>query len=82
MSATDQSELSFEAAVARLEKIVEEMEAGEVPLAESVTKFEEGSKLLKICEKRLSEAELKIEKLKSSGNETAFEPIDTDPAES
>lgn len=48
----------------RLETIVEAMEAGEVPLAELLTKYEEGTRLLAACEQRLKAAELKIEQLK------------------
>ncbi|RRJ98256.1 exodeoxyribonuclease VII small subunit [Opitutaceae bacterium TAV4] len=48
----------------RLEAIVESMETGDVPLAELLTRYEEGSKLLKVCEARLKDAELKIEQLK------------------
>ena len=58
------SKLSFEAALGKLESIVEAMESGDVPLAELLAKFEEGSKLLKVCEARLKDAELKIEQLK------------------
>ena len=65
-SAVDVTEakLSFEDALGKLETIVESMESGEVPLAELLAKFEEGTKLLKICESRLKDAELKIEQLK------------------
>ena len=63
MDATD-AQLSFETALGRLETIVESMESGEVPLADLLAKFEEGTKLLKICEARLKDAELKIELLK------------------
>lgn len=55
---------SFEDALTRLETIVESMESGDVPLAELLAKFEEGNTLLKTCEARLKEAELKIELLK------------------
>ena len=58
------AKLSFEDALGKLESIVESMESGEVPLAELLAKFEEGTKLLKICESRLKDAELKIEQLK------------------
>ena len=37
--------------------------AGSIPLAELVAQFEEGAKLLKVCQKELKEAELKIQKL-------------------
>ena len=61
-----EAKLSFEAALGKLETIVESMESGEVPLAELLAKFEDGSKLLKVCEARLKDAELKIEQLKKS----------------
>lgn len=60
------AKLSFEAALAKLEAIVDSMEQGEVPLADLLAKYEEGTKLLKVCEGRLKDAELKIEKLKSA----------------
>ena len=63
VDATD-TKLSFEAALGQLEAIVESMESGEVPLAELLAKFEDGTKLLKVCESRLKDAELKIEQLK------------------
>jgi exodeoxyribonuclease VII small subunit len=61
---TTDARLSFEAALGQLESIVEAMESGEVPLAELLAKFEEGTRLLKVCEARLKEAELRIEQLK------------------
>ncbi len=58
------AKLSFEDALARLEAIVESMESGDVPLADLLARFEQGTKLLKVCETRLKEAELRIEQLK------------------
>jgi len=76
------AKLSFEAALTRLETIVDSMEQGEVPLAELLAKYEEGSKLLKVCESRLKDAELKIEKLKKQKDGTAaFEPFESTRAE-
>lgn len=66
MDSDKPTKLSFEAALQRLEAIVDSMEQGEVPLAELLSKYEEGTKLLKVCEARLKDAELKIEKLKKS----------------
>ncbi len=66
---------SFEEALARLEKIVESMESGDTPLADLLAKFEEGNKLLKICEARLKDAELKIEILKKRKDGAAVEPL-------
>jgi exodeoxyribonuclease VII small subunit len=71
------SKLSFESALEKLETIVESMEAGDVPLAELLAKFEEGSKLLKTCETRLKDAELKIEQLKKQKDgKVAFEKFE------
>jgi len=68
------SKLTFETALGKLESIVDAMESGDVPLAELLAKFEEGSKLLKVCEARLKEAELKIEQLKKQKDgKPAFE---------
>src|SRR3954471_18119271 len=76
------AKLSFEAALAKLEAIVDSMESGEVPLAELLAKYEDGSKLLKVCEGRLKEAELKIEKLKKDKDgSAAFEPFESSRAE-
>jgi len=70
---------SFEDALERLEAIVESMESGEVPLAELLAKFEEGNTLLKVCESRLKEAELKIEQLKKQKDgSAAFSPFETE----
>lgn len=55
------AEKKFEAAVARLEEIVSELEKGDVPLERSLKLFEEGIKLARICQKRLREAERKVE---------------------
>ncbi|MDO8541052.1 MAG: exodeoxyribonuclease VII small subunit [Opitutaceae bacterium] len=78
MEAPD-AKLSFETALGKLETIVESMESGEVPLAELLAKFEEGTKLLKICEARLKDAELKIEQLKKQKDgSVVFEKFDTD----
>jgi exodeoxyribonuclease VII small subunit len=60
--------LSFEEALGRLEAIVESMESGDVPLADLLAKFEAGNELLKQCEARLKDAEIKIELLKKQGN--------------
>ena len=69
---------SFEDALAQLESIVEAMEAGDVPLADLLAKFEEGNKLLKICESRLKDAEMKIELLKKQKDGLAFVPFTHD----
>jgi len=55
--------LKFEAALKRLEEIVSKLESGELELEKSIELFEEGVKMAKTCQKKLDEAEKKIEKL-------------------
>jgi exodeoxyribonuclease VII small subunit len=71
--------ISFEDALGRLESIIESMESGDTPLADLVAKFEEGSTLLKVCQAKLQEAELKIEKLNLKTG--AVERFEDDPTE-
>jgi exodeoxyribonuclease VII small subunit len=68
-------ELTFEVALSKLEAVVESMESGEIPLDELLQKFELGNKLLKTCEVRLKDAELKIEKLKKDRAGVSFTPF-------
>jgi exodeoxyribonuclease VII small subunit len=67
---------SFEDSVARLEKIVEEMESGSLNLEDMIAKFEEGQKLLQFCSKRLNEVEKKVEVLVKKGDKTVSEDLD------
>src|SRR6266478_5430388 len=55
------AELNFEGAMDRLEKIVEQMESGKLPLEDLIVRYEEGMSLVKICQERLTSAEQKIE---------------------
>ena len=57
------SEIKFEKAMTRLEKIVDELERGDLDIDKSLEIFEEGIKMSRICSKKLNEAEAKIEKL-------------------
>lgn len=54
-------ELPFEKAMEKLEKIVSELESGDISLEEALKKYEEGVRLSQICQERLSQAEKKIE---------------------
>src|SRR6201987_872822 len=56
-----EAELNFEGAMDRLEKIVEQMESGKLPLEDLIVRYEEGMNLVKICQERLAKAEQKIE---------------------
>jgi exodeoxyribonuclease VII small subunit len=52
---------NFEEAMKRLEEIVENMEAGDLPLEDLIVRYEEGMKLVKVCQERLTAAEERIE---------------------
>jgi exodeoxyribonuclease VII small subunit len=56
-----EAELNFESAMDRLEKIVEQMESGKLPLEDLIERYEEGMNLVKVCQERLAKAEQKIE---------------------
>src|SRR5438477_12076649 len=56
-----ETELTFEGAMDRLEKIVEQMESGKLPLEDLIVRYEEGMNLVKVCQERLVAAEKKIE---------------------
>src|SRR5438552_3718899 len=72
-------ELNFESAMDRLEAIVEKMESGKLPLEELIVRYEEGMKLVKICQERLTSAEQKIEII---GRDNVGKPVvkDFEPA--
>ncbi|WP_380871539.1 exodeoxyribonuclease 7 small subunit [Sphingomonas sp. DBB INV C78] len=57
------SELSFEDALKRLEAIVQRLESGEEPLESSIKLYAEGDALRAQCEKRLKDAQARIEKI-------------------
>ncbi len=70
------TELKFDQALERLEKLVEEMEQREVPLEESLKKYEEGVGLARRCLEQLNRAEKKIEILrKPAGEEPETAPF-------
>lgn len=56
--------LSFEQSMARLDEIVHHLEKGDMPLNDSLALFEEGTALIRSCEKQLDEAEQKVVKLR------------------
>lgn len=60
---TEIETLSFEAALAELETIVQQLESGDVELEKSISIYERGAALKAHCEKKLREAELKVEKI-------------------
>ena len=72
------TELSFEAALARLEEIVRTLEQGEAPLDRSIELYQEGDRLKRHCEARLKAAQARIEQiaLGSDGSPKGVTPLD------
>ena len=59
----DTADLNFEEALKRLEDIVRKLESGDVPLDQSIELYSQGEKLRSLCQKRLEDAQAKIEKI-------------------
>jgi exodeoxyribonuclease VII small subunit len=59
----DIAAMSFEQALAELEKIVSELESGQAPLERSIEVYERGAALKAHCEKKLEAARLRVEKI-------------------
>ena len=78
MSDTPISEMTFEQAMSELEKIVTELERGDVPLEDSISLYEKGAELKKRCETKLKEAEQKVAAitLDEDGSVTGTKPLE------
>jgi exodeoxyribonuclease VII small subunit len=63
MTKKNQEKKNFEEALQALEKVVEQLESGELSLEDSLAAFEEGVRLVKHCNQKLTEVEKKIELL-------------------
>jgi exodeoxyribonuclease VII small subunit len=71
------AEIKFEDALKKLEKIVGELEDGNLSLDDALGKYEEGIKLSKLCAKRLEAAKKKVEiLLKSEDGTVELKPFD------
>ena len=69
--------LPFEAALKKLEGVVEAMETDDLPLETLLARYEEGMRLVKICQEKLAEAELKIQQLeKNAAGELKLKPLE------
>ena len=79
-SETDVSQLSFEAALARLEEIGRTLEKGEAPLDRSIELYQEGDRLKRHCEARLRDAQTRIEQiaLGADGRPSGVTPFNAD----
>jgi exodeoxyribonuclease VII small subunit len=75
---SDVPTMSFEKALEALEKIVDDLERGDVPLDQSIRIYERGEALKAHCERLLKSAEDKVEKIRLSreGKPVGVEPLD------
>ncbi|MGB1580618.1 MAG: exodeoxyribonuclease VII small subunit [Nevskiales bacterium] len=72
----------FEQALGQLEALVQQLEAGELSLEDSLKQFEQGVKLARGCQAALKEAELKVRKLIEENGQTRLEDLDPDEGNS
>ncbi len=71
------AEVKFEESLKKLEKIVEDLEKGDLSLDEALKKYQEGIELSRSCSSRLENAKKKIDVLvKNKKGEFEFKPLD------
>jgi len=74
----DIAALGFEEAMKELEKIVRDLESGQVKLDDAVKAYERGAALKQHCESKLKEARTKVEKITGAGKNLGLEPVDSE----
>lgn len=75
--------IDFEKAIEQLEKIVSDLESGELSLDDSIAAFEKGIRLSKLCQKKLEAAEQRVKKvLEKAGGEVDLELFDEEESNS
>jgi exodeoxyribonuclease VII small subunit len=75
MSEEKTSSPSFESSLEELERVVKQLEKGDLPLEESLRLFETGMRLSAACKRQLEEAESRVEILMKRGAETVAVPF-------
>ena len=77
MTETPVDEMSFEDAMRELEKVVGDLERGDVPLEQSIALYERGAQLKQRCQTKLKEAEEKVALITRDGDGTiGLKPVD------
>jgi len=66
-------ELSFEVVFTELETVVQQLEEGELSLEESISLYERGQMLARLCQERLDRAELRLDRIRSDGAPSEYE---------
>ena len=70
--------MAFETAIEQLERIVTQLESGDVPLEQAIDLFQEGMKLSGLCSQKLEQAERKIDMLVETESGFARKPFTTE----
>lgn len=76
---TSPDKMSFEDSLEELEQIVERLERGEILLDDAISAYERGARLRQQCQKRLDEARLKVEQIRSSKSAGSSLPEGLEP---
>lgn len=77
---TKAGNLPFEEGLKKLEAIVESMESEDLPLEVLLSKYEEGTRLARVCQEKLAAAELQIQRLeRTAGGELQLKPLQASP---
>lgn len=76
MAKKDEKNVSFEEAMAQLEKIVDQIATGKIGLEETIDRYEQGMELVKKCRAILERAEKRIEVLSESGTGLQAQPLE------
>jgi exodeoxyribonuclease VII small subunit len=75
-AAASDDDISFEDALDALEQLVSEMEGDDLPLEKMLSGYERGVHLRRLCDRRLEEAESKVEMIRQSGSSAKLESFD------
>ena len=78
MGKPQEAQDSFEEVLSRLQTVVARLEKGDLPLEESLAVFEEGIRLSRLGQKRLDDAERRVELLLSQEDGAKTRPLDTE----
>lgn len=78
MSNNPKQEADFEKTLAELEKLVESLEQGDLTLDESLSGFQRGIELTRLCQSALDNAEQTVQQLLDNRDEDSLEPFDKD----
>ena len=77
MNETNTQDMSFEAALSELEKLVQELERGQLDLDDAISAYERGTALKEHCRQKLADAQMRVEKLSvNAAGEPRVEPFD------